>query len=150
MALDAGVTYVVTDKDGKPIVDSKTGKPVTEAGFPPAHFEASQKGYDLAIQLENGEIQSSNFRNGDDPKSTSYDNYQALLNAVRNYKMQTSYNSKAQRVNITNAPSKGSVIKMDGRVYLVVSDVTGAKNKADQFTVEDLATGDKKIIQEKW
>jgi len=150
MALDAGVTYVVTDKDGKPIVDSKTGKPVTEEGFPPANFEASQKGYDLAIQLENGEIQSSNFRNGDDPKSTSYDNYQALLNAVRNYKMQTSYNSKAQRVNITNAPSKGSVIKMDGRVYLVVSDVTGAKNKADQFTVEDLATGDKKIIQEKW
>lgn len=150
IAIDAGITYVVKDKDGGVVIDPKTGEPKTEVGFPPTNSTGTQKGYDLAVQLEGGEISSLQFRNGDKKDSPTYNDYQALLNVAPNYTLRYKYSDKAERVNIINAPSKGSVIKMDGVLYLVTSDVTGMKRQSDKFTVENLSTGNSKTIQPKW
>lgn len=153
VALDAGLSYVVTDKNtGLPIKD-KSGKVVTEKGFPPTNTDSSQKGFDLMQEIESGELSATTLRGGKDKNNPSYADYQKLLETADFWKPELVYDSRgfwaADQRYIKNAPAKGTVFVRNNTLYQVLTDKELSKkgDNSDEFKVLDIASGQERTIR---
>ena len=143
MALEAGMTYIDRDADGKVLYDSETDLPKTRKGFPPSSSNSTQKAYDIRSQLESGELDINEYRDADKQDNENYENYKAILDVTDEWspKWQTTesdgfFQKGSVKRTMSNKLENGTIIRINNRLY---QTETWKDNGNDKLRITDLA-----------